>query len=47
LLPSKRILASSILALTLFAGAATATAQEEGTPRKPVVFNVGDAAGID
>jgi peptide/nickel transport system substrate-binding protein len=47
LLPSKRTLATSILALTLFAGAATATAQEEGTPSKPVVFNVGDTQGID
>jgi peptide/nickel transport system substrate-binding protein len=36
-----------MLALTLFAGAATATAQEEGTPRKALVFNVGDTQGID
>jgi peptide/nickel transport system substrate-binding protein len=47
LLPSKRTLATSLLALTLIAGAATATAQEEGTPSKPVVFNVGDTQGID
>ena len=47
MLPSKRTLATSILALTLFAGAATAIAQEEGTPSKPVVFNVGDTQGID
>jgi peptide/nickel transport system substrate-binding protein len=36
-----------MLALALLAGAATTSAQEEGTPSKPVVFNVGDAAGID
>src|SRR3954466_7574701 len=35
-----------MLALALLAGAPTAAAQE-GKPRKPVVFNVGDAAGID
>src|SRR4051795_5390373 len=35
-----------MLALALLAGASTAAAQE-GKPRKPVVFNVGDAAGID
>jgi peptide/nickel transport system substrate-binding protein len=35
-----------MLALALLAGAATTSAQE-GTQRKPVVFNVGDAAGID
>jgi peptide/nickel transport system substrate-binding protein len=35
-----------MLALALLAGTATSFAQE-GKPRKPVVFNVGDAAGID
>ena len=43
---SKRTLATSMLALALLAGTATSFAQE-GTERKPVVFNVGDAAGID
>jgi peptide/nickel transport system substrate-binding protein len=43
---TKSTLATSMLALALIVGAATAAAQE-GKPRKPVVFNVGDAAGID
>ncbi|HEY0362073.1 MAG TPA: ABC transporter substrate-binding protein [Solirubrobacteraceae bacterium] len=43
---TRSTLATSMLALALLAGASTAAAQE-GKPRKPVVFNVGDPAGID
>jgi len=43
---TRRTLAASVGALALLAGAATASAQD-GTQRKPVVFNVGDTQNID
>ena len=36
-----------MLALALLAGAATASAQEQAAPSKPVVFDVGDTQDID
>jgi peptide/nickel transport system substrate-binding protein len=43
---TRRTLAASVGALALLASAATTSAQE-GTQRKPVVFNVGDTQNVD